>query len=253
MKIAEQVDRLRVAAEEGDSEAARELGRLFCLLPIVIDDDGMSLGERWLRSAVAACPDDAEAAVLLAGRLAVHIDGLLSAYLFEDDEEWFEDEIEAKEEIDRKREEAAELYKRVLRANPAHAAARSGLAALQDQLDPADVAVYSYYLVEGEWGSGSVGTRERLIISDADELIWACNSWFSEISASSFGIYDLSVYTSGERLSITNLAALVRDEDDSLNWGAIAIPPLPTNPLPAGHPAQIQGIRVQYGWGSIDT
>jgi hypothetical protein len=218
--------RSRVAANAGDPDAAREFGRLLGLLDIEGDADGTLPCERWLRSAVAARPDDAEAAVLLAGRLA--------------------------QQAGRKREEARELYERVLRADPEHPAARAGLAAVQGRLDEAGADGYGYYLVQGEYWSGTDGRRERLVVADPHELRWACDAWLADCAPSSFHIYELSVCTAGERLSTTNLGAVVPAADGSLNWDAVAIPPLPTEPLPVGHPVRIDGVTIHYGWGVIE-
>ncbi|WP_327392784.1 hypothetical protein OG533_23825 [Streptomyces sp. NBC_01186] len=72
----ETTERLRVAATAGDPDAARELGRLSCMLRSdspehLVDPDFLLTWpeEPWLRAALRIRPDDRLAAVLLAGRL----------------------------------------------------------------------------------------------------------------------------------------------------------------------------------------
>jgi hypothetical protein len=262
------VERLQSAAQSGDPEAAREYGRLLSLLPSYCrraemeepdDELGDQPGARWFRVALKARPDDHEAAVLLAACLWRQADVLADAYdLDDDDDEEEEDEDEggvfsdddefeqAQRDRERLRTEARRLYEGVLRADPAHPAARSGLAALEGS--PFSVP-YSHYLVEGDMWSGSVGCREQLVVGDIDELRWACGEW-----ASTAGLEGrhLSVYASGERLNHTSLQPLVPLGDGSLDWSMIPVPALPGEPLPHGHPVRLDGHTALYGWHAPD-
>ncbi|MBA0052891.1 hypothetical protein E0L36_19035 [Streptomyces sp. AJS327] len=298
--VEQRVDAVCRAAEAGDVDAKRELGRLLCLLPV---DKQRWPGEVELSEALAARPDDPESAVLLAARLVQQMDLIYSAFAreLEPDELGELDGLqpptdprgpdighvsgthrpldrsdpcgsgdgsgadqaavqardpksielaEVRLELARKRREATELYERVLAAHPAHPAARAGLAALRDVPAAAFTSGgYSHYLVQGDFWSGSSGGRERLVVADAEELRWACEYWFAELSA--FRIYELSVHTAGERVSTINLEALARNADDSFDWSRIDIPPLPTTPLPPGHPVRVDGSAIQYGWGLL--
>ncbi len=77
----EKVAAVRAAAEAGQPDAARELGRLLCLLSDDAAEEATEFtglaawpAERWLRVALGARPDDLLTAVLLAGLLLVQID-----------------------------------------------------------------------------------------------------------------------------------------------------------------------------------
>jgi hypothetical protein len=252
------LDGLRGAAQAGDSEAASEYGRLLSLLPAEIEEPGDGWPcVRWFRVALEARPDNHEAAVLLGARLSHDADALAYAYGLDDEDEDFDedDEGEEDEEIEqaradceRIRKEARRLYEEVLRADPTHPAARSGLAAFEGT--PFSVTPYSHYLVEGEHWSGTVGCREQLVVSDADELRWACDDWFADVAG--LGAYHLSVYASGKQLSYVSLKPLVPAADGSLDWSVITIPSLPGEPLPHGHPALLDRHTAHYGWYSID-
>ncbi|MFI7149629.1 hypothetical protein ACIBO2_32315 [Nonomuraea sp. NPDC050022] len=249
------LESVRGAAQAGDYEAAREYGRLLSLLPAEMeesDDEWPCVW--WFRVALEGRPEDHEAAVLLAARLTGDADALAYAYGLDDEEDCDEEGEDeegnlARRNCERMRKEAQRLYAQVLRADPAHPGARSGLAAFEGV--PFPVAPFSHYLVQGEYWSGTAGCREQLVVSDAEELQWACDHWFAEIAG--LGAYHLSVYASGERLSHASLEPLVRAADGSLDWSVITIPPLPGEPLPHGHPALLHnGHIAHYGWYSLD-
>ncbi|MFC5830939.1 hypothetical protein [Nonomuraea insulae] len=252
------LENVRGAAQGGDCDAAREYGRLLSLLPGEMEEpDDEWPCVRWLRVALEARPEDHEAAVLLAARLSHDADALVHAFGLDDEDEDFDEEGEADDEesdrarrdCERMRKEARRLYEQVLRADPAHPAASSGLAAFEGT--PFSVSPYSHYLVKGEYWSGTVGCRETLVVSDAEELRWACDDWFADVAG--LGAYHLSVYASGERLSHASLEPLVPTADGFLDWSMITIPPLPAEPLPHGHPALLENGHIShYGWYSLD-
>ena len=148
------LESVRGAAQAGDYEAAREYGRLLSLLPAEMeesDDEWPCVW--WFRVALEGRPEDHEAAVLLAARLTGDANALAYAYGLDDeedcgeedfDDEDFDEEGEDDEEgnlarrnCERMRKEAQRLYEQVLRADPAHPGARSGLAAFEGMPFPA--------------------------------------------------------------------------------------------------------------------
>ncbi|WP_190816933.1 hypothetical protein [Saccharopolyspora pogona] len=77
MEIEKTVTLLQTVAEAGDPAAARELARLLCLAPPTADGETLEdlwPGERWLRMALAADPDDSTSANPLAASLTQQID-----------------------------------------------------------------------------------------------------------------------------------------------------------------------------------
>ncbi|WP_248962670.1 hypothetical protein [Sphaerisporangium perillae] len=137
-----------------------------------------------------------------------------------------------------------------MRAHPAHPAARAGLAALWGEFDPTLADGFSFYLIEAEHWGGSAGTLEQLIVTDPGELRWACEGsyrMFGHLSG-----YLLTTCASGERLGAADLAPVVEGGDGLLNWDSVPIPPLPNAALPVGHPAQVDGNVVHYGWGGVE-
>ncbi|MFF1918071.1 hypothetical protein ACFVYE_42415 [Streptomyces sp. NPDC058239] len=214
---------LRAAAEAGDADAARELGRLLCLVPFDVTEEPKEFSdfeptwpaEQWLRTALDAQPDDALAAVLLAGLLIVQIDHW--QLRVGADPEADEDEIE--EANTRRTAEAEELHTRV--ARHAHGAAagtlrrtalagRAALAELSAEDGRQTAADYACYVVELDWWSGSVNSTERLVVADPEELRWACDKWLGALYGDGPIPADsltLTVYEPGEEPKQVDLSA----------------------------------------------
>ncbi|WP_157419717.1 hypothetical protein [Actinomadura kijaniata] len=246
MIFSERVAALRTAAQDGDGEAAREYGRLLGLLPSVVvgEEEPVWSGEPWLRAAVAARPGDALARTLLGSLLVTQV------------AEW-RNIIEIAPDVDvaaieaanaRRREEAVELLGGVLRDDPEAPTPKACLAALAEVSGGGDypeeesgVFPYDYHRVRTELWSGSVCTTVQLVVTDPDELRWACDSWLDhEVLA---GALTLTSYSRGERIGT---AALPEGPTGTVDWEAVTIPPLPGVPLPPGHPAP--HWRAYYGF-----
>ncbi|APU12490.1 MULTISPECIES: hypothetical protein [Actinoalloteichus] len=228
------MDALRGDAEHGDQEAARELGRLLCLQPTLDDGDSADdrwPGELWLRIALARRPDDTIAATLLASELVQQITAMLNG------EPSF-DSDSAEEAVDRRIAEVRELYAGVLAVDSSDPAAEAGTALLDEviegeQPDPSTIG-YSYYLVENDAGHSSTGHLEQLVVTDPDELRWACGHWFERYGG--LAGFTMATYVDGEQVRVTDLGAVTVDPDDLPDWAAVDIPPLPGELLPIGHP-----------------
>ncbi|AOS61272.1 hypothetical protein [Actinoalloteichus hymeniacidonis] len=228
------LDTLRDAAEAGEAEAARELGRLLCLQPTLDEGDSVDdrwPGEMWLRIALSRKPEDTIAAGLLASRLVQQITAMLNG------EESFDSDSE-EEAVERRVEEARELYDAVLALDSSDPTAEAGLALLDEVLegeqpDPSSIG-YSYYLLENDAGHGSTGHLEQLVVTDPDELRWACGYWFERYGG--LAGFTLATYVDGEQVNITDLGTVTLDDEDRPDWTSVDIPPLPGELLPAGHP-----------------
>ncbi|MGP4016729.1 hypothetical protein [Saccharopolyspora sp. 5N708] len=234
-------------AEAGDPVAAREFGRLLCLSPPAAEEETVAQlwpGERWLRVALTADPGDSTAAKLLAARLIQQIDFMQVA------ESAFDEDDDVDEAIADRHGEAAELYDRILRADPDDRAAREGLAMLRGVVDgdgatPA-AGGYSYYLVQLDSVSGSAGHYEELVVTDVDELRWACDNWFRR-EGPRIG-FTLAAVISGERGRSISLDPVRVDDTGATNWDAVVIPPLSGELLPIGSPACSDAFRYHYGY-----
>ncbi|MFI9358769.1 hypothetical protein [Streptomyces lydicus] len=240
----ETITRLRSAAAAGDPQAALKLGKLLCLTApdSAEPGDGALIWpeERWLRAAVAACPDAVEALTLLAGRLAEQIDFWENADL--DVTEYGQDEGI----VSRLQAEAEELYARIRTAGPlGHAEA--GLDELAVLLGvsgkPAVEATYSFYVLEDEGWSGSVRHSATIVACDADEIRWACDAWLA-LSDGGFGTLTLATYADGAKVGSIDLGQHIVDE--VVVWDAVAVPDLSGLRLPTGLP--VPSLGLYYGF-----
>ncbi|MGP3965895.1 hypothetical protein ACTWPT_59140 [Nonomuraea sp. 3N208] len=257
----ETIKRLRAAATAGDPDAARELGRLLCMLRSdslehLMDPRFLLTRpeEPWLRAALHARPNDRLAAVLLAGRLLQQI----AYWKIDDDNANAHGEDE--HTLARRRDEAHALYTQVLKAAPDNPAARAGIAALNAWTDNSDDTgvlekdpPFSYYELNLDLGSGSFLHSERVVTTHPDEVRWAC-SWLlapvlAEVQEPPFGV-DLTLFTylDGRFDGIIRLDEHL-NADGTLGWDAIKIPPLTGEPLPAGHPVGIRHYGYSCDWG----
>ncbi|MCU4748598.1 hypothetical protein [Streptomyces sp. G-5] len=212
----------------GNPEAARELGRLLCLLPDEPDGEAWPLphwpGEPWLRAALTARPGDTSAAVLLAGVLAQQIE---LRYVLGDPDS----------AIARRQGEALHLYRAVLRTDPGHPTARAGLEVLRR---PATALTsddtYSYYRLDGTPPEG--GTA-RLITPDPHELRWAARSLLGAADLA------LTVHTPADKPHTVQLPDGLLPAD---------LPELPGPALPPGHPVRLALDRAEviayYGYAA---
>ncbi|MEV0231600.1 hypothetical protein [Nonomuraea sp. NPDC050786] len=241
----ETVEALQNAAEGGDVDAALEVGRLLCMLRVGPDDDPDEPEviqswpeEPWLRAAVEACPDDTRVATLLASRLVQQI------AVFENDVDlaahYGEDEIT----LARRRDEARNLYGRVLRSAPGDPAASAGMA----MLDASSGEVgdsgqfpgpFSYYELSLDHWSGSFCHSEVVIVTGLDELRWAYEQMMRPHIPTPAAYPTLQVYFGGEEGEFVKLEGV-------LDLGTVTIPPLTGTPLPLGHP--VQGGLAHYGY-----
>ncbi|MFI7147950.1 hypothetical protein ACIBO2_23810 [Nonomuraea sp. NPDC050022] len=262
MAITEElVTRLRAAATAGDPDAARELGRLLCMLRTdsregIMDGEFLAAWpeEPWLRAALRARPDDQLAAVMLAGRLVQQI-----AYWRIDDDHAIA-QGEDDHTLARRRDEAHALYVRVLEADPGNPAARAGVATLNAWADGAGgidalekEPPFSYYELRLEAGSGSFLHSESVVTTHPDEVRWAC-SWLmapvvAEVEEPPFGVeLSLFTYSDGRFAGSINLGEHFT-ADGLLDWDAVEIPPLTGEPLPAGHPVGTSHYGYSCDWG----
>ncbi|WP_432746660.1 hypothetical protein H7827_18890 [Streptomyces sp. JH002] len=218
-------------AVTGNPEAARELGRLLCLLPDEPDGEAWPLphwpGEPWLRAALTARPDDASAAVLLAGVLAQQIE---RRYVLGDPDA----------AIARRQGEALHLYRAVLRTDPHHPTARAGLEVLRR---PATALTsddtYSYYRLDAAFPDGA--HTARLITADPHELRWAARPLLTADAALS-----LTLHTPADKPHTLQLPGGLLPAD---------LPELPGPALPPGHPVRLtldgSEVIAYYGYGPI--
>lgn len=249
MIFSERVAALRAGAQSGDAEAAREYGRLLGLLPeaFVGSDEPVWPGEPWLRAAVAARPDDMPARTLLGGLLLTQIATWRNIAAVAPDVD--EDEIE--DANMRRREEAEELLGSVLLKDPEAPAPKACLAALAEVFEEGDYPdggggpfPYDYHLVQTELWSGSVCSELRLVVTDPEELRWACDRWM-EMGSHDVLVDSLTLtsYSRGEEIGAATLA---KGPVGAIDWAAVTIPPLAGVPLPPGHPAP--HWRAYYGF-----
>lgn len=245
--FSERVAALRAAAQDGDAGAAREYGRLLSLLPdvAVVEDEPVWPGEPWLRAAVTSRPDDALARTLLGSLLVTQI--ALWRTMVDIAPDVDEEEVESANT--RRREEAEELLGGVLREAPEAPTPKACLAALAETFDEGDYPEgedgafpYDYHLVETELWSGSVCTRLQLVVTDPEELRWACDYWLANY-ADLVGTLTLTSYSRGEKV---DTVALLEGPAETVDWEAVTIPPLAGAPLPPGHPAP--HWRTYYGF-----
>ncbi|MGV9351205.1 hypothetical protein ACWDSD_42125 [Streptomyces spiralis] len=253
----ETIKRLRAAATAGDPDAARELGRLLCMLRSDslehLMDPGFLLTwpeERWLRAALRARPDDRLASVLLAGRLVQQI----NFWKIDDDNANAHGEDE--HTLARRRDEAHALYTQTLKAVPDDPAARAGIAALIAWAGDTDIPEdppFSYYDLTLDMGYGSYSHSETVVTTDPDEVRWAC-PWLlapvvAEVKEPPFGVeLTLFIYSDGRCDSVIRLDEHLQ-ADGTLAWDSVEIPPLNGEPLPAGHPVGTLHYGYSCTWG----
>ncbi len=247
MIFSERVDALRVAAQAGDGEAAREYGRLLTLLPEAAENEPVWAGEPWLRAAVAALPDDALARTLLGSLLVTQVAAWQN--IIDLDHNADGEEIEAANT--RRREEAEELLGGVLRADPEAPTPKACLAALAEVFDEGaypeseDGAFpYDYHHVQTDLWSGSVCTTLQLVVTDPEELRWACDQWLANYEDWTDGL-TLTSYSRGKEIGNVTLS---EGSAKAIDWDAVTIPPLAGTPLPPGHPAP--HWRTYYGFSA---
>ncbi|MWA04987.1 hypothetical protein F8568_032405 [Actinomadura sp. LD22] len=257
----ETITRLRAAATAGDPDAARELGRLLCMLRSDslerLRDPEFLLTwpeEPWLRAALRARPDDRLAAVVLAGRLVQQI----AYWQLNDDNANAHGEDE--HTLARRRNEAHALYTQVLETAPDDPAARAGIAALHAWTDDTastdaleNEPPFSYYELTLDMGSGSFLHTESVVTTHPDEVRWACPWLLAPVVAAvkepPFGVeLTLFTYSGGRFDSVVHLHEHL-NADGTLAWDAIEIPPLTGNPLPAGHPVGTRHYGYSCDWG----
>lgn len=252
----ESFETLRAAATAGDPDAARELGRLLCMLRSDLDHvtnpDFLPTWpeERWLRATLRARPDDRLAGLLLAGRLVQQINYWTidadNANAYGEDERT----------LARRRDEAHALYTQALAAVPDDATARAGLATLNAWAGDADLPndpPFSYYEVTLETGSGSYGHSESVVASHPDEVRWAAPRLLAPVVAAvpepPFGVeLTLLVHSDGRCECVVRLDEHLA-ADGTPRWDIIEIPPLDGDPLPVGHPVGTRHYGYSCDWG----
>jgi hypothetical protein len=256
MTIAEELtSALRTAADAGDLDAARELGRLLSLLPVdpacydPLTGPVSTWSELdWLRVVVEARPEDLTTANLLAGRLVQQI-GYLK-------ESWGDHE----NAIDALREEAEELYARVLRADPADPTARAGRARVAElfghETEAEQHEEYTFLLAEYGYQSGGGGGSAYMVVVDPGELRWALDVWLKMNE----GIWDEEVGLGGAWFTLTTVdhGTVVNEidleehiADGLLDWDSIIISTPAGPPLPTGHPPLLNGLRHDFGYSEV--
>lgn len=244
VNIDEKIARLRSAAETGEPDAARELGRLLSLT--VTDPAEPGDGEpefpeeRWLRAAVAARPDDVEALTLLAGRLAAQASHWENYWANNPDGMAADGKDEST--IEQLQTEVRDLHARILAAvPPAHT--EPGLDRLAELLDTRDTesvvtAPYSFYALEDEGGGGSMVYTLTFIATDPEEIRWACDQWLT-LSEGGMGELTFSTYVDGAETSRVDLDE--HRDGASVSWDSVPVPELTGTLLPAGLP--VSGAR----------
>ncbi|WP_406315157.1 hypothetical protein OHA77_00245 [Streptosporangium sp. NBC_01639] len=231
---------LRAAGDAGDLDAAREHARLAALLR------EEEVAEERLRALVERLPHDSAAAHLLIAELLRAVVAIREDFSYRPNQ--------PQPELDRVSEEIAELCQALRLRDPADGVAQACLAALRELLDEegrphvAPAYEHSWYVVERETAGGSVEFRQRLVVTDADELRWACDRW----AADEEGYWDqgcltLRVYRSGvaaERIDLGDHSG-----EYATDWDAVEIPPLSGTPLPPGQPVRIEdGELAHHGF-----
>ncbi|CDR17437.1 hypothetical protein [Streptomyces iranensis] len=245
--------RLRSAAAAGDAQAALRVGRLLCLTAADPTEPGDGEPtwpeEPWLRAAVAAHPDDVEALALLTGRLAQQISYWEACLDMNPDVmKWYgEDEGT----VERRHIEAEKLYARIRAAGPTrHAGA--GLDELAVLLGVGDKPVaecaYSFYVMEDEAWSGSVRHSATIVASDAAEIRWACDKWFTLSQGGIGGEPTLTAYADGAEVGSVGLGPHLAD--GGVDWDAVAVPGLSGSRLPAGLPVPGRGLHYGFAGGA---
>ncbi|MCG5217907.1 hypothetical protein [Streptosporangium sp. KLBMP 9127] len=223
---------LRATAAAGDLDAAREHARLAALLR-----EEEEVAEERLRALVECLPHDSVATHLLIADLLRTVVAIREDFSYRPNQ--------PQPALDRVSEEIAGLCQALRLRNPADGVARVCLAALQELLDEdgrlyvAPTYEHSWYVVERETAGGSVEFLQRLVVTDADELRWACDRW----AADEEGYWDqgeltLTVYRSGVAAERIDLGDHLGEYDT--DWDAVEIPPLSGTPLPPGQPARIE-------------
>lgn len=249
--IGHKVIGLETAARTGVPSTAVELGRLLCIRPSCPDDESTAQiwpGEPWLRMALAADPGDRIAAGLLAAILTQQIEFIQeSGTVFVEDGDAAIDAA-----VSARLTEANRLYDAILAADPADQYAYCGLTMLRNLVEgKADDETMvddlgSCYLVELDSVSGSAGYYEELVVTDLDELRWACEAWFQREEGRRGFV--LTLVASGERGSVVNLDPVCAEGIGTVDWKAVSIPPLPGESLPVGSPVLCGGTIFHYGY-----
>ncbi|MGW4073195.1 hypothetical protein ACWELB_06685 [Streptomyces asiaticus] len=249
----ETLTRLRTAAAAGDAQAALRLGRLLCLTaadPAEPGDGEPTWPEEpWLRAALEAHPDDVAALTLLTGRLAQQISYWEACLDMNPDVmKWYgEDEST----VERRRIEAEQLYARIRAAGPdRHAeAGLDELAVLLGVGDkPAAEGTYSFYVMEDEAWGGSVRHSATIVASDADEIRWASDKWFTPTKGGIGGEPTLTAYVDGAEVGSLDLGPHLAD--GGVDWGAVAVPALSGARLPVGLPVPGRGLHYGFAGGA---
>jgi hypothetical protein len=236
------MQQLEDAAKSGDHVAARDLGRLLAMVAIEEWEPGQDLPEvRWLRAAVESAPDDRETLMLLAGQCAKQLSYLETSLELNP---WHEAEPGV---LERHRQDARDLYTRA-RTVSVGGEDEAGLDELAMMLGVDDNApaedAYSYYLLHGETGSGSMAYTMTVVGSDADEFKWACDQVITHPEIG-FGEED-STFTAYVEGTAVHSSGLPLRPDGSVDWDAIAVPELTGVLLPAGLP--VPGRGLHYGF-----
>jgi hypothetical protein len=256
MTIAEELtSTLRTAADAGDLDAARELGRLLSLLPVdpacydPLTGPAPAWSEQaWLRSVVDARPKDLATATLLAGRLVQQI-GYLA-----------ESPGNHENALDALREEAERLYARVLNADPADPTARAGLARVAGlfghETETERHEGYAFHLAEYGYQSGGGGGSAYMVVVDPGELRWALDVWLKLNE----GVWDEEVGLAGAWFTLTTVDRGTAVQETNLeehmatgllDWDSIIIPAPAGPPLPTGHPPLLAGLRYDFGYSEV--
>jgi hypothetical protein len=190
---------------------------------------------------VEAAPDDADALMLFAGQRAKELS------YFETDLDlnpWHQIDAEVFGQL---RQEAHELYTRA-RAVAVGGEYEAGLDELATMLGVDDKApaedAYSYYLLHGETGNGSMVYTMTVVGSDTDEFKWACDQVLTNADLG-FGGEDctFTAYVDGAEIQSSSLAL---QSDGRVDWHSIAVPELTGVRLPAGLP--VPGRGLHYGF-----
>lgn len=225
---------LRAAAEGGDLVSAREYARLAALLR----DEDQDAAEKRLRDLSQRLPGDPPATHLLAAHLLRGVVATVEDFSYRPHD--------ASPELDRSIAEITGLYQGLLTRDPRDGVARAGLAALRELRDEggeqhvAPAYECCWYVMERETGSGSVEFLQRLVVTDPDELRWACERWAgTEEGYWDQGYLTLTSYEAGVAADRIDLAE--HADAEGTDWDAVEIPSLTGIPLPAGRPVRVEG------------